>query len=237
METRVLIVDDFPLARAGIASALRPDPSIRVVGKAGTAAEAIARVRELEPDVVLLDLRLPDGGGPDLIRALLAEADSVRVLVLTAIEKVGTIREVRDAGASGYVTKRIAARDLRGAILTVRGFLRGTQVGVGTRTFIIQERRISVALEGMAVDMAPPRDLLPPRDLARLDLAKIVCDPVSQDPCPTTDKCLLATLTTGTCSPAGSTVVGGHCNADPDPCVRGARRLQPRSPCRSCRSR
>lgn len=121
METRVLIVDDFPLARAGIASALRPDPSIRVVGKAGTAAEAIARVRELEPDVVLLDLRLPDGGGPDLIRALLAEADSVRVLVLTAIEKVGTIREVRDAGASGYVTKRIPARDLRGAILTVRG--------------------------------------------------------------------------------------------------------------------
>lgn len=121
METTVLIVDDFPLARAGISSALRSDPAIRIVGEAGSAAEAIRSVRALEPDVVLLDLRLPDGGGPDLIRDLLAEVASVRILVVTAIEKVGTIREVKDAGAAGYVTKRIAARDLRGAILTVRG--------------------------------------------------------------------------------------------------------------------
>lgn len=121
METTVIIVDDFPLAREGIASALRGDPAIRVVGEAGSAADAITLVRELEPDVALLDLRLPDGGGPDLIRALLAEVPSLGVLVLTAIEKVGTMRDVRDAGATGYVTKRVAARDLRGAILTVRG--------------------------------------------------------------------------------------------------------------------
>lgn len=121
METTVVIVDDFPLARAGIASALRLDPAIRVVGEAGSAAEAIARVRELEPDVVVLDLRLPDGGGPDLIRALIAAVPSVGVLILTAIEKIGTMREVRDAGAHGYVTKRVAARDLRGAVLTVHG--------------------------------------------------------------------------------------------------------------------
>jgi DNA-binding NarL/FixJ family response regulator len=121
METTVVIVDDFPLAREGIASALAADPAIRVVGDAGTAAEAIARVRALEPDVALVDLRLPDGGGPDLIRALLAAVPSVSVLVLTAIEKVGTMRDVRDAGAAGYVTKRITARDLRSAIWTVRG--------------------------------------------------------------------------------------------------------------------
>lgn len=121
METTVLIVDDFPLARAGIAAALRTDPAIRVIGEAGSAAEALERVGALEPDVVLLDLRLPDGGGPDLIRALRAEVESVRVLVLTAIEKVDTIRELEDAGAAGYLTKRIAARSLRGAILTVRG--------------------------------------------------------------------------------------------------------------------
>lgn len=121
METTVLIVDDFPLARAGIAAALRGDPAIRIVGEAGSAADAVRSVRALEPHVVLLDLRLPDGGGPDLIRDLLAEVASVRILVVTAIEKVGTIREVKEAGAAGYVTKRIAARDLRGAILTVRG--------------------------------------------------------------------------------------------------------------------
>lgn len=121
METTVLIVDDFPLAREGIASALRADRGIRVVGEAGSAAEAIERVRALEPDVVLLDLRLPDGGGPDLIRALIAEVPSVGVLVLTAIERIGTMREVKDAGAVGYLTKRVGHRDLRGAILTVHG--------------------------------------------------------------------------------------------------------------------
>lgn len=121
METTVVIIDDFPLARAGVAAALAADPGIRVIGEAGTAAEAIARVRELEPNVALLDLRLADGGGPELIRAVLAAAPAVAVLVLTAIEKVGTVRDVREAGAAGFLGKRIAARDLRGAILTVAG--------------------------------------------------------------------------------------------------------------------
>lgn len=121
METTVLIVDDFPLVRQGIAAALAADPSLRVVGEVGSAAEALESIRALEPDVVLLDLRLPDGGGPELIRALLAEVASSRVLVLTAIEKVGMIRELRDAGAVGCITKRTPPRDIRGAILTVRG--------------------------------------------------------------------------------------------------------------------
>ncbi|KAA0272231.1 MAG: DNA-binding response regulator [Acidobacteria bacterium] len=121
METTVVIVDDFPLARAGIAAALGADPGISVIGEAGAAAEAIERVRELGPDVVLLDLRLGDGGGPELVGALLAAAPAAAVLVLTAIEKVGTMREVREAGAAGCLSKRIAARDLRGAVLTVAG--------------------------------------------------------------------------------------------------------------------
>lgn len=134
METTVVIVDDFPLARAGVAAALGADPGIRVIGEAGTAATAIARVRELEPDVALLDLRLADGGGPELIRAVLAAAPAVAVLVLTAIEKVDTIRDVRAAGAAGCLSKRVGAQDLRGAILTVAG-------------------------GGTAFDLAPPADL------------------------------------------------------------------------------
>jgi DNA-binding NarL/FixJ family response regulator len=100
---------------------LRADPAIRVVGEAGSAAAALEQVRELEPDVVVLDLRLPDGGGPELIRDLLAEAPTVNVLVLTAIEKIDTVREVSEAGAAGYVTKRVTPANLRRAILTIRG--------------------------------------------------------------------------------------------------------------------
>jgi len=121
MATTVLIVDDFPLARAGIASALRADPSIRIVGEAQNAVQALERARALGPDVVLLDLGLPDWEGPASIRALLGAAPTAKVLVLTAIERIGTARAVRDAGAAGYLTKRVSAARLRRAVLTIHG--------------------------------------------------------------------------------------------------------------------
>lgn len=121
MEITVVIVDDFPLIREGIAAVLRPEPAIRVVGEAGTGTEAVERVRELRPDVVVLDLRMPGGAGTDLIERLRREVEGTRVLVVTAIEKVDTMQSVASAGAAGYVTKRVAARDLRSAIVTIHG--------------------------------------------------------------------------------------------------------------------
>ena len=121
MDIAVLIVDDFPLVRQGIASVLRIDPAIRVVGEAANASEALERVRALSPDVVLLDLRLGDDDGIELIKRLVAEADGVAVLVITAIEKIDTMRDAAAAGARGYVTKRASPRDLRDAIVTVFG--------------------------------------------------------------------------------------------------------------------
>lgn len=121
MEITVVIVDDFPLVREGIAAALRADPAINVVGEAGSAAEAVKRVRELHPDVVVLDLRMPGGDGAELIEQLRREVEGLRILVVTAIEKIDTMQTVAAAGAAGYVTKRIAPRDLRSAIITIQG--------------------------------------------------------------------------------------------------------------------
>jgi len=163
METTVVIVDDFPLARAGVAAALGADPGIRVVGEAATATEAIARVRELEPDVVLLDLRLADGGGPELIGALLAEVPAIAVLVLTAIEKVGTMRDVREAGAAGCLTKRVAAQDLRGAVLTV--------AGGGTAFDLAESRDLLESHPEISPDGTPDvTELLTPRQMEVLAL-------------------------------------------------------------------
>jgi DNA-binding NarL/FixJ family response regulator len=121
MDISVLIVDDFPLIRRGIASALRVDPAIRVVGEAGGAVQALEQARSLRPDVVLLDLRLSGDDGIELIERLRAEVEGLAILVVTAIEKIDTMRDAAAAGARGYLTKRISAGELRDAIVTVFG--------------------------------------------------------------------------------------------------------------------
>ncbi len=121
MDIAVLIVDDFPLIRRGIVAALRAEPAIRVVGEAEAVEEAFELARSLRPDVVLLDLRLSDGDGLELIGRLTADDDGPSVLVLTAIEKLDTMRDAAAAGARGYLTKRVGPRELRDAIVTVFG--------------------------------------------------------------------------------------------------------------------
>jgi DNA-binding NarL/FixJ family response regulator len=121
VDIAVLIVDDFPLIRRGIAAALEADPAIRVVGEAEGSEEAVDLVRSLRPDVVLLDLRLAGEDGIRLIERLSAEDEGPSVLVLTAIEKLDTRRDAVAAGARGYLTKRVGPRVLRDAIVTVHG--------------------------------------------------------------------------------------------------------------------
>jgi DNA-binding NarL/FixJ family response regulator len=120
VDIAVLIVDDFPLIRRGIVAALQAEPAIKVVGEAEGVAEAVELARSLRPDVVLLDLRLADDDGIDLIERLSAD-DGPAVLVLTAIEKLDTMRDAASAGARGYLTKRVGPRELRDAIVTVFG--------------------------------------------------------------------------------------------------------------------
>jgi two-component system, NarL family, response regulator DevR len=119
VKIRVLVVDDFPLVREGLAAALAIDPGFEVLGQASDAEEGLRMARELRPDVVLLDLRMPEGGGIALLEKLRDELPEARALVVTASEKAEALLDAVAAGAAGYVTKRVSARELRHAVVTV----------------------------------------------------------------------------------------------------------------------
>lgn len=121
MDIAILIVDDFPLVRRGIVAALQADPGMTVVGEAGSVAEGLELARRCHPDVVLLDLKLADGSGIELIEHLNAEEHRPAVLVMTAIEKLDTIQAAAAAGARGYLTKRARGGELRDAVVTIHG--------------------------------------------------------------------------------------------------------------------
>ena len=119
MKIRVLVIDDFPLVREGLAAALAIDPGFEVLGQGSDAEEGMRMARELRPDVVLLDLRMPEGGGIALLEKLREELPETRALVVTASEKAEALLDAVAAGAAGYVTKRVSARELRHAVVTV----------------------------------------------------------------------------------------------------------------------
>jgi DNA-binding NarL/FixJ family response regulator len=114
---RVVIVDDHRLFRAGVRSEL--DPSIEVVGEAESVAEAIPLVRELDPDVVLLDVHLPDGGGQAVIAAVAPYRPGIRYLALSVSDAAEDVIGVIRAGARGYVTKTISGEELSDAVRRV----------------------------------------------------------------------------------------------------------------------
>lgn len=120
MSIRILIVDDHDLMREGIRSLLEQEPGLEVVGEVGDGQEAIHRVRELQPDVVLMDIALPGGiGGLEATEAILAERPETRVLMLTQYEQREYIRRALKIGAQGYLLKRSVSSQLKEAIRTV----------------------------------------------------------------------------------------------------------------------
>ena len=114
MTVRVFIVDDHELFRSGVRSELQAD--LEIVGDAGTVADAIAGIRESHPDVVLLDVHMPSGGGLAVIEAIRADLPDVRFLALSVSDAAEDVIGVIRAGARGYVTKSIAPEELQAAV-------------------------------------------------------------------------------------------------------------------------
>jgi two-component system response regulator DevR len=118
---RVFLVDDHELVRRGITALLNAEPDIEVVGEAGTAAQARSRIRATRPDVAVLDVRLPDGSGIDVCRAVRSEHPETKCLILTGYDDDEAIYAAVLAGASGYVIKDIRGSGLVTSVRTVAG--------------------------------------------------------------------------------------------------------------------
>jgi DNA-binding NarL/FixJ family response regulator len=116
---RVFLVDDHEVVRRGVAEVLEDDPGITVVGEAGSVAEALARVPAARPDVVVVDMRLPDGDGAEVCAALRTRLPRLRCLVLTSYSDGQAVEAAVRAGASGYLLKLVRGSTLVSAVRTV----------------------------------------------------------------------------------------------------------------------
>jgi DNA-binding NarL/FixJ family response regulator len=116
---RVFLLDDHEIVRRGVRDLLETEPDIAVVGEAGTAAAALARIPALAPDVAVLDVRLPDGDGVSVCREIRSAMPQIACLMLTSFSGDDALFDAIMAGASGFVMKQIRGTDLIGAIRTV----------------------------------------------------------------------------------------------------------------------
>ncbi|HVV76086.1 MAG TPA: response regulator transcription factor [Mycobacteriales bacterium] len=162
MKTRVVLVDDHSLVRSGVRNEL--GGRLDVVGEAADIAEAITRVKETKPDVVLLDVHLPSGTGDAVIQAVHAELPETRFLALSVSDAPDDVIRVIRAGARGYVTKSISGEELASAI---------ERVAAGDAVFSPRLAGFVLdAFTGDAPTAPPPSDLdvLTPREREVLQL-------------------------------------------------------------------
>lgn len=116
---RVFLVDDHEVVRRGLIDLLSADPELDVVGEGDSVAQALARIPAVQPDVAVLDVRLPDGNGIELCRDLLSHMPNLRCLMLTSFTSDEAMLDAILAGASGYVVKDIKGMELAQAIKDV----------------------------------------------------------------------------------------------------------------------
>lgn len=113
---RVMLVEDQTVLREGIRQLIEGEADLQVAGEAGTVAEAVSLGRRLRPDVMLLDLKLPDGSGLDAARQLLADQDPPAIVILSTFEDVALVRAALDMGASGYIPKTASFHEIAAAL-------------------------------------------------------------------------------------------------------------------------
>jgi DNA-binding NarL/FixJ family response regulator len=153
---RVVIVDDHPVVRDGLRGMVEGDEGLAVVGEAGDGEEAVRVVARVEPDVVLMDLRMPGTDGVEATARITASHPGVRVLVLTTYDGEADILRAVEAGASGYLLKDAPTHELRRAV-------RATAAG---ETVLAP----AVASRLLRQTRRPPQDALTPREVEVLQL-------------------------------------------------------------------
>ena len=122
---RLVLVDDSEVVRTGLRTLLGSEKSIEIIGEAGTVASGVETCARLKPDLVLLDIRLPDGTGFDACRQILTRAPATRVLILTSVADDKLVENAIRAGAHGYLLKEI---DRRGLVQAIRDVAEGKSV-------------------------------------------------------------------------------------------------------------
>jgi DNA-binding NarL/FixJ family response regulator len=153
---RLLIVDDHPVVRDGLSGIFAGDPDFEVVGQAANGVEAVTLAQELQADVVLMDLRMPEMGGVEAIKQLRKRTPSAHVIVLTTYDTEGEVLSAIEAGATGYLLKDAPREEL---IRAVRAAQRGESV-----------LSPSVAGQLMGRTRRPATDAISPRELEVLKL-------------------------------------------------------------------
>jgi two-component system response regulator NreC len=148
-----LIADDHAVLRAGLRMLLEVQRDMAVAGEAGDGAEAVQKARELQPDIVLLDLTMPGPGSGEVIRQVLRACPKTRVLVLTMHDDPAYLASALAAGAAGYVVKKVADSELLSAIRAVHG----------GRTFVDLTQSLDTpsraVVSGAGADGQRPKDL------------------------------------------------------------------------------
>ena len=137
-KTRVVVADDHPVVRAGIVALLATTDDVDVVGEATTGLEAVELALQLEPDVVLMDLRMPGINGDEATAQILATKPAIRILVLTTYESDDSILTAIEAGASGYLLKAAPQEEL---LAGIRSVARG-EVALGPRIAALLVNRV-----------------------------------------------------------------------------------------------
>lgn len=137
---RLVLVDDEPLVRQGLRMILDGEPDLEVVGEAGDGAEAVSLVRRLQPDLVCMDVRMPDVDGIRATELLLALPDPPKVLVVTTFSSDDYVFDALRAGASGFILKRATADELVAAVRTVAGGA-GLLFPAAIRDLALRQRR------------------------------------------------------------------------------------------------
>lgn len=153
---RVLIVDDHTLVRDGLQGMLTTQQDFTVVGEAGNGLEAIEKARELQPDIILMDLRMPELDGVEAMRRIRAEAPQIKVIVLTTYDSDEYVFQAIEAGAKGYLLKDASREELFQA---VRATSRGESPFHSSVTARVLRRFAQLSNHAAEADKLSPREM------------------------------------------------------------------------------